>query len=236
MDEKEKILNELDQMAPALKGIDKQMAYSVPDGYFDLFPLSLMGKLAGQQKPSVPEGYFESFPATMLSKIRAMESNSESNEVEEISPLLAGISRKMPYSVPRGYFENFSIHPVTYEAPVIPIGLKRNRFQWAVAASVVIITGLFAWFYLFNNNTGKTSQPIVKQNSTEVTDTAIAAALAGIEDTSLHLELNGDDIANNTLSSLYYLSTENIETALQDFSEAEIKSQLDERVVLKNKS
>jgi hypothetical protein len=233
MDEKEQILNELDQTAPALKGIDKQMAYSVPDGYFDLFPLTLLGKIAGPQKPSVPEGYFEAFPATLLSKIRAMEG---ADEQDEIGPVLSGLSRKMPYSVPQGYFENLVIHPAATEAPVIPIGLKRNRFQWAVAASVVIISGLFTWFYLFNNNTGKTSLPVAKQTATEVSDTSFAAALAGIEDTSIHSELNGDDIANNTMSSLYYLSTDNIETALQDFSEEEIKSQLDERVVVKNKS
>jgi hypothetical protein len=158
------------------------------------------------------------------------------DELDEIAPLLAGLSRKMPYSVPEGYFENFEVQPAAYIAPVIPIGVNRNRLQWAVAASVIIISGLLAWFYLFNNNTGKPTQPVARQTTTEVTDTSFAAALAGIEDTSIHSELNGDDIANNTMSSLYYLSTDNIETALQDFSEEEIKSQLNERVVVKNKS
>lgn len=232
MEEKEEILNELDQTAPVLKGIDKRMLFRVPDGYFDVFPISMVGKMAGTQKPAVPEGYFESFPATLLAKIRAMETPQEA---DEISHLLAGISKKMPFSVPQGYFEQFTVQPVGYQAPVIPIASNRRRFSWAVAASVIIVTGLFAWFYLFNNK-GPSNQPVVKTTTNEVVDSSFSAALAGIEDTSIHSELNSDDITGNTLSALYYLNTDNIETALQDFTEEEIKSQLNERVVLKNKS
>lgn len=53
----------------------------------------------------VPEGYFENFAAGVLAKIKGKLTDSVTGEVAEISPLLAGLSRKMPYSLPENYFE-----------------------------------------------------------------------------------------------------------------------------------
>jgi hypothetical protein len=58
----------------------------------------------GPEIYSVPEGYFESFAALMLQKIKAEQVESPSEEIGALSPLLAGLSKKMPYSVPVGYF------------------------------------------------------------------------------------------------------------------------------------
>lgn len=52
---------------------------------------------------SVPDGYFEGFPAAMLAKIKA-DSLTAAEETAAISPLLSGLSRKMPYSLPADYF------------------------------------------------------------------------------------------------------------------------------------
>lgn len=54
---------------------------------------------------NVPEGYFEGFAASMLAKVRAEETQSAADEIAELSPLLAGISRQVPFSVPQGYFD-----------------------------------------------------------------------------------------------------------------------------------
>ncbi len=54
----------------------------------------------------VPDGYFEALASTVLNKIRAKE------ELNEISPLLAGLSRKMEYAVPEGFFQNLSAQGV----------------------------------------------------------------------------------------------------------------------------
>jgi hypothetical protein len=53
---------------------------------------------------SVPEGYFEGLAASVLAKVKARES-SASSELQELSPLLAVLSKKMPYSVPSFYFD-----------------------------------------------------------------------------------------------------------------------------------
>jgi hypothetical protein len=58
----------------------------------------------GPEIYSVPEGYFENFAALMLQKIKAEQAESASEEIAVLSPLLAGLSKKMPYSVPGDYF------------------------------------------------------------------------------------------------------------------------------------
>ena len=55
----------------------------------------------------VPEGYFEGFAASVLAKIKGTGNFSgPAEEIALLSPLLAGISRKMPYSVPDNYFSD----------------------------------------------------------------------------------------------------------------------------------
>ena len=53
---------------------------------------------------SVPNGYFEGLAAAILAKVKSSESDVQA-ELDELSPLLAGIPKQMPYSVPLSYFE-----------------------------------------------------------------------------------------------------------------------------------
>lgn len=53
----------------------------------------------------VPEGYFERFADDVLAIIKGKQAVSPSDELTSLSPLLAGISRKMPFSVPDNYFD-----------------------------------------------------------------------------------------------------------------------------------
>ena len=55
---------------------------------------------------SVPDGYFDGFAASVLAKIKGEMPVSAVQELAELSPLLAGISRTSPYSVPEGYFQS----------------------------------------------------------------------------------------------------------------------------------
>ena len=54
---------------------------------------------------SVPDGYFEGLAAAILAKVKEMEVSANA-ELNELSPLLAGISKKTPYAVPSFYFDN----------------------------------------------------------------------------------------------------------------------------------
>lgn len=66
----------------------------------------LNSNLPSNQNPfSVPEGYFNGLAASVMAKIKGQEV-SVSQEIAELSPLLAGISRTMPYAVPVNYFQS----------------------------------------------------------------------------------------------------------------------------------
>ena len=69
---------------------------------------------------NVPEGYFESFAEGVLAKIKGKQAVSSSDELAALSPLLAGISRKMPFSVPENYFDEatMSLPSLTLEEPL----------------------------------------------------------------------------------------------------------------------
>jgi len=74
---------------------------------------------------TVPAGYFDQFANSILLKIRQMEVSRRQmdsshrqledspadarEEISNLSPLLAGLSRKMPFEVPDGYFKNVPV-------------------------------------------------------------------------------------------------------------------------------
>lgn len=54
---------------------------------------------------SVPQGYFEGLASSILSRVKEVNTSpSAREELMELSPLLAGISKEMPYSIPPDYF------------------------------------------------------------------------------------------------------------------------------------
>ncbi len=55
---------------------------------------------------SVPEGYFEELADALLAKVKSTNNDAAQTELSELSPLLAGLSKQMPYTVPVSYFEN----------------------------------------------------------------------------------------------------------------------------------
>lgn len=57
---------------------------------------------------SVPEGYFENFAASVLARIKEETAVSAADELTSLSPLLAGLSKKMPYDIPQNYFSTLS--------------------------------------------------------------------------------------------------------------------------------
>jgi len=124
MNAKNEILEELKLLSAVVNDISRETPYRVPAGYFDGFPalmLSLTGEAAGAEGPffatekdkpltfSVPEGYFEGFAQGVLDRIRAGDQITDPRqELAQLSPLLNGISRILPYQTPEGYFEELS--------------------------------------------------------------------------------------------------------------------------------
>jgi hypothetical protein len=67
---------------------------------------------AGNGTPfTVPDGYFEGLAASVLARIKA-DQVSAAEEIARLSPLLAGISRTMPFQIPDHYFQtNIEVLP-----------------------------------------------------------------------------------------------------------------------------
>lgn len=59
---------------------------------------------SSQNPFSVPEGYFDGLATSIMAKIKGQQASAV-QEIAELSPLLAGISRDMPYTLPVNYFQ-----------------------------------------------------------------------------------------------------------------------------------
>jgi hypothetical protein len=81
MTQKDNILHELRELESTLTDIAPQNIYSVPGGYFD------------------------NLVETVIIRIKALEAESNFEELAYLSPLMSKISKNMPYSIPVGYFK-----------------------------------------------------------------------------------------------------------------------------------
>lgn len=112
------ILDELKELAPGLVSMPQENPYQVPTGYFENLPERMLDLVKNEGSPvlqnnkqnayQVPAGYFENLSDSILNKIRAIESGSPKEELEVLSPLLSGLSKKAPFSIPQGYFEDLA--------------------------------------------------------------------------------------------------------------------------------
>jgi hypothetical protein len=80
MPQKDNILQELNELQSSLATAGSGNVYVVPDDYFD------------------------TFPELLLRRIHAMEAGNASDELSYLSPLLSSVPKKMPYTVPAGFF------------------------------------------------------------------------------------------------------------------------------------
>ncbi|MET0635727.1 MAG: hypothetical protein ABWZ25_06845 [Chitinophagaceae bacterium] len=87
---------------------------------------SLAGKHRQDQVFTVPEGYFAGFASTMLLKVRSIENNEE---LAGLSPLLSGLSRLQPFTVPPGYLEELDPMAGLRDEELSPLlsGLKKKQ-------------------------------------------------------------------------------------------------------------
>lgn len=157
----------------------------------------------GQNPFSVPHGYFEGLPASILAQVKGQEETA-SEEIKNLSPLVAGISKNMPFAVPPDYFgstlkelpvlihedeESDLLSLINKQMPfAVPVGFfenlpaqlvkkvaetkpkviplfKRTWMRMAVAATVAGIISFSGYVY-FNgqkNTDANAGAPIAKQ-------------------------------------------------------------------------
>ena len=156
----------------------------------------------------MPSGYFDNLAASVLEKIKRADSAKE--ELSEISPLLAGLKKSVPYTVPDKYFETLS--PVLPEEKRVPAKVisfsARKVFRYAAAAVTVGAIALAAWFFSNTSDlnekivvkTEGVSEQQVQQKINLATDNEIAAfveegsIIYWIETPVITDEVAGDDV------------------------------------------
>lgn len=124
MENRDEIVKELREIAPHLAGLPKVNLYRAPDGYFEAFGAKMQtlaseaaapaaapqleALLANHKKKqgaeTAPAGYFNSFSSNLLQKIRV---NEQAEELNAITPVLAGLTKTNYLQAPANYFAGF---------------------------------------------------------------------------------------------------------------------------------
>lgn len=81
----------------------------------------------------LPQGYFENFAAGVLARIKGETAATAAGETEALSPLLAGLSRKMPYALPPDYFTHV-LAPASGQDPIPGWGSEARQMPYTVPA------------------------------------------------------------------------------------------------------
>jgi hypothetical protein len=124
---------------------------------------------------TVPENFFAEFPEKMMERIR----EDAGYETQLLSPLLGGMEKKNPYSVPEGYFANFgenlkkSTVPdvLAGPAPVIRMFSWKKALKLSAAAMVAGIIGISAYlFFQQNSPSVSTAQVNIKAELPKVSE------------------------------------------------------------------
>lgn len=249
MTQKEYILQELNELKSTLANVTPQNVYTVPVGYFDglvtlvlnrikaleaknvseeLNYLSpLLTNISREMLYAVPAGYFEGLAEKMMELIR--ESNdylqkesfgqTAKEELETLSPLLSGMKKTLPYSVPQGYFENLVEEKNKPAAKVISI-THRRWFKYAAAA---VVTGFIVLAGFIYSNSRNAVDPVeqpyawVKKNIKKVDKADIDA----------FVKLADEELTNQTVVATSPLKPGEIKELMKDISDKEIQDFLD---------
>ena len=188
MNRRKEILDELKDAAPSL-GVDFQLPYKVP------------------------AGYFEGLAERILLRIRLENAQSAQEELEVISPFLSGLTKEMPFSTPEGYFDTLTpgirVAPkeeLRKPARVVKMFQPQKTFRMAAAAVTIGIIGIAAWLFMrepakeqYATKTDIEVQSELKNKVGELTEYELANFIAGstvltaYDSTSLE-EINEDDV------------------------------------------
>ena len=169
---------------------------------------------AGNNPYTVPEGYFAGLADSVLAKIKE-QSEPASIEIAQLSPLLAGISRRMPYSLPENFFESSLAElPVLItdkeESPVLsyigksmPYFLPEGYFESLPAQIVTRLTG-----------SGTKVIPMVKRKWMRI---AVAAVVFGmISISGLFYFISKKDHTQDPIAQIKSVSTRDIDNFLKN--------------------
>jgi hypothetical protein len=249
MTNKENILQELNELNSPLAAVILKNVYTVPAGYFEGLAAQVLNrikameaknakeelghlspslrKISGQMPYAVPAGYFEGLAENMMQLLREKNGNLQKEsfgqtakeELETLSPLLNGLKKTMPYSVPEGYFHNLSETRHKPAARIVSI-THRSWFRYAAAAVMTGVIILAGFIYI---NSRKSVDPVaqpyawVKKSIQKVNNADIDAFVT----------LADEELTNQAVAATSPVKPEEIKELMKDVSDKEIQDFLD---------
>jgi len=246
-------------MAPVLQGASTN-PYTVPMGYFEQFPDMLLKRIKAAEAATVqdeiaalspllsglnkkmpfhtPEGYFTDLTDNAVSGAKAIDFVNE--ELENLSPVMASLRGKQVYEVPVGYFDQLPgqlldrARAVQQPAKVVSISFGRKVMRYAVAAAVVGMVAMSAWWFIGNSNKpvppdvvaqGGHEKPVVTPDVSKVSDDELQNYLE--DQTTLPA---ADMLAVNTRTDI---GANDMKDMLSDVSDEEIQKYLEQNTIVK---
>lgn len=210
-------------------------SYTIPDQYFTQLPELLLARVkaadevihkgncnwdnAAKQNPyALPENYFETFEAGLLRKIAAPVPDAAA-EIDELSPLLAGLRQQQVFDVPQGYFQEEVATPKPAKVVEHPSVKSIKWARWAAAAAIMFIFSLGA-FQMFNPATAE-PKPTFQQALAQIPSDSIREWLS--------TNMDEDDI-NNLGNSIVGMDAIKTSTVLKGFTDKEIEQYIEAEV------
>jgi len=207
------ILNELNNIGPALVPLQKLNVYTVPENYFENFSDSILLEINNKgftvlpveaiHTMDVPAGYFDNLAENILAKIKTLQPPTFAQELKELSPALYATGNDNVFKVPGNYFKDLPeiiLSQVKRPARVVVMKQRTTFARYAAAAAISGIMGLSLFSVLNNNNNTVKKEPyiasviveaknIIQTNSFDkVLETVTEDEIVG------YLQNNGEDV------------------------------------------
>ena len=254
MTQKDNILQELSELDSVLATAELAPVYTVPPGYFEGLAATVLNRIRAMEAAtpieeldhlsafvgtmsrelpySVPAGYFEGLEARLLHIVRENNGSlreesigqTAKEELETLSPLLSGLKKQVPYTVPQGYFENLATGPqqpkTINEAAHKPVTkiISIRRSRWIRYAAAAVVTGMMvlAGFLYFDGEKEPGGKILAKfTRDVKKMDETQKDKLMDFIDNDLYVE----DVAQVNTDS----KSDEVKTLLQDISDEELK-------------
>lgn len=246
-------------MPPVLAGASTN-PYSVPAGYFEQLPDMLLKRIKLEEAATVqdeiaalspllsglnkkmpfhtPEGYFTDLTDNAISGAKAIDFVNE--ELENLSPIMASLKGKQAYEAPAGYFEQLPGQLLDrvrgaqqQPAKIVSISFTRKVMRYAVAAVLVGIVAMGAWWLIDKPGKGITpsgpiaqvDKPVATPDVSKVTDDELQSYLE--DQTALPAT---DMLAVNTKTDI---GANDMKDMLSDVSDEEIQKYLEQNTIVK---
>jgi len=105
-------------------------------------PLINIGRVTPYQ---VPAGYFAGLEERLMQGVLQSESSLEpAEELRSLSPLLSGLKKQVPYSVPDNYFETLNGAAMEKSPPSQTRVVSFSTRKWFRYAAAAVVTGFVA--------------------------------------------------------------------------------------------